>query len=145
MQALLDMTKNITNLDGEEILLRITSQKGFLELIEFLNKKQLQEGEDSNSNNIGVYSNFTESINPKKKAGTPYTLEDTGEFYDSFKVTADGEGVNIDAKRRFENENIFEKYGIDILGLTEENHNEIIEYIIPFIQEAILNAIFKDV
>ena len=145
MQAILDMTRNISNLNGDDIFLKITSQKGFLELIEKLNKQQLQEGLNSDSNIIGLYSNRTERINPDKKAGTPYTLEDTGEFYDSFKVTADGEGVNIDAQRRFKTKNIFEKYGIDILGLTEENHNEIIEYLIPIIQEAILEAVFKDV
>jgi hypothetical protein len=70
----------------------------------------------------GVYSPTTEVLSQgRKKAGTPYTLKDTGDFYKSWKVKVVSDGIEIDADPVKETTNLFAEYGIDILGLTEGN------------------------
>lgn len=46
-----------------------------------LQKDQWAKGKDAHGIILGLYSRGTESINPNKKAGTPFTLFDTGDFY----------------------------------------------------------------
>ncbi len=48
-----------------------------------IQKIQWQKGQDSKGKIIGTYSQKTEEITGgRKQAGTPYTLFDTGDFYD---------------------------------------------------------------
>ena len=45
----------------------------------------------------------------------------TGEFYQSFVVKVDNSGIIINADTQKESTDLSVKYGIEILGLTEEN------------------------
>ena len=47
-----------------------------------LQKDQWAKGKDAHGVILGLYSKGTELINPSKKAGTPFTLYDTGDFYE---------------------------------------------------------------
>ena len=47
-----------------------------------LQKDQWAKGKDAHGIILGLYSMGTEAINPNKKAGTPFTLFDTGDFYE---------------------------------------------------------------
>jgi len=88
---------------------------------------------------IGKYSELTEQINPNKKAGTPYTLLDTGEFFNSMFVQVLDDGFVVDAddektgKRRVGDEitsftvHLFDLYGDGIVGLTEDSKEEFIQ------------------
>ena len=87
-----------------------------------LEKRGIDEDEDI----IGLYSRVTEMINPFKKEGTPFTLYDSGDFFnsmfikvlrDEFIIEADGEKVSEDGKTA----NLFQLYGDGIIGLTEYN------------------------
>jgi len=62
-------------------------QKTQKKILDWIRNDQLQKGLDEDNDVIGLYSEWTEKINPEKVAGTPYTLEDTGEFYRSLFVT----------------------------------------------------------
>jgi len=59
-------------------------QKYILDLIRI--EQLFERGEDSDGDILGYYSEYTEMLNPEKIAGTPYTLKDTGAFYDSFLI-----------------------------------------------------------
>ena len=52
--------------------------------LDLIRQDQLfKEGQDGDGNILGYYSAYTEEINPEKKAGSHYTLHDTGDFYES--------------------------------------------------------------
>lgn len=61
------------------------------------------------------------------------TLLDTGEFYDTFFVNALGlRGFSIEADGQKEDTNLLERYGKDIIGLTDENLQILTEFIKPY-------------
>lgn len=64
-----------------------------------------------------TYSLFDE----KGRGGKPYTLNDTGEFWDSFKVIVGQGKITITADPIKDSDNLFDIYGKDIVGLTDEN------------------------
>lgn len=100
-------------------------------ILEMIQQDQLfKEGIDEDGDIIGLYSEWTEMLNPEKVAGTPYTLFDTGEFYksmrivvlnDSFVVEAQPVKIDEDGKKT----NLFEEYGEGIIGLTDENKEKL--------------------
>ncbi len=120
----------------------IDNKKFILEL----NKEQLYEdGVRSDGSLIGQYSDTT--IEYKIRTGQRYdhiTLNDKGFFYDSFKLELKDNDLIFDAnpfkiKKRFGKikvTNLFKEYGIDVMGLTNEN----IEYVL----NGLKNAIIKD-
>jgi hypothetical protein len=91
-------------------------------ILDLIRKNQLlKAGVDEDGVIIGVYSPVTQAINPKKKAGTPYTLFDTGDFYRSMIIYLGTNFFDIDADPIKGNDNLFKKYGDGIIGLTEES------------------------
>lgn len=96
-------------------------------VLDLVRQDQLfKKGIDGDGDIIGYYSQFTESINPTKIEGTPYTLYDTGEFYKSFVLYVYTDAVEIDANPikvnyKGEKENLFWKYGENIIALTGES------------------------
>lgn len=91
------------------------------------------KGIDEDGNVIGYYSELSEKYNEKKKHNTPFTLFDTGEFFDSFVVNVYPDHFIIDAndkkQRTIEVQGemvtiiteLFEKYGEGIIGLTDSS------------------------
>jgi hypothetical protein len=99
------------------------------EIIRLIQQEQLQKGIDGNDRPItnketgtDVYSKFTEFITGgRKRAGDPYTLEDTGAFYNSMFVKIGNDYFIVDADGNKGNDDLFVKFGEDIIGLTDEN------------------------
>lgn len=86
-------------------------------VIEQLDKKGVNELDQV----IGLYSRRTEEIDPRKKAGTPYTLNDTSAFINSIAVQVGNDFFTVNGDGRKSNTNLFEKYGDGIIGLTPDN------------------------
>lgn len=99
-------------------------------IIEWNTEKQLgDEGINALGQIIGLYSYATEFLSGgRKRAGDPFTLNDTGAFWASFEVKVFQGHITIDADGRKEDGDLFDKYGIDILGLTDENLQLLIEH-----------------
>lgn len=77
---------------------------------------------DSLGARLGVYSPVTEVLsNGRKKAGEFINLNDTGVFWDSWIVKVTEALITIDADPFKDDTNLFDEYGIDVLGLTDEN------------------------
>ncbi len=100
-------------------------------ILDLIREDQLfKKGIDSDGDIIGYYSEWTEMMNPDKVAGTPYTLKDTGEFYESMIIYIYDNYIEIDAdpiktNAEGERENLFFKYGENIIGLTDENMEKV--------------------
>lgn len=126
-----ELLEKFLSLNQDEIFDEIINDRGFEKFVtDIIKNDQLQEGIDGNGQIIGFYSPATEKItNGRKKAGEPYTLEDTGAFYDSFHIDplSDGFEIDADAQKNFV-DNLFDKYGEDIIGLTDESLQKVIEF-----------------
>jgi len=105
------------------------------ELIIELNQDQLYDlGEDSKGNKLWSfspsmpYSPYTIKIKQAKGQPTDrLTLRDTGAFYKSFTVEVEGTSIVLDADGQKQNTNLFSQYGIDILGLNDQNMSIFLE------------------
>lgn len=95
-------------------------------ILDWIRDDQLRnQGVNADNEIIGVYSEFTEALNPEKVAGTPYTLFDTGEFYRSMYIVVLKDAIVFEADPIKGDDNLFEKYGNNIIGLTQENKQKL--------------------
>jgi len=111
------------------------------ELLIELNQSQLYDlGQDSEGASLGSYSPYTIKI--KQLKGQPtnrITLYDTGEFYKSFKAYYEDGSIVIDADAEKDDTNLFDQFGVDILGLDDSNMSIFVNEIIQKIKFFILN------
>lgn len=117
-------TIRLTVVDNEHIIADMNSQVQLYE-----------QGIDRNGDKIAEYAPYRPlTIQIKLMKGQPtsrVTLRDTGDFHASFKVIANNISFFIDASD-IKADMLIKKYGEQILGLTEDNLNELIwEYIYP--------------
>ena len=77
----------------------------------------------------GYYSEMTEQITRgKKKAGDPYNLEDTGDFYRSMFVEVALDSFQIDGNaQKSPKDNLFVDFGDGIVGLTPLNLDKLVK------------------
>jgi hypothetical protein len=97
------------------------------QILDWIREDQLtKEGIDEDGNVVGYYSLLTELISGgRKKFNTPFTLDDTGEFYRSMFIIALKDSIVIDADGQKGEDNLFELYGDGIIGLTDENMDKL--------------------
>jgi hypothetical protein len=101
-----------------------------------------EKGIDALGASLGEYSDFTKAV--KKANGQRLdhiTLEDTGEFYKSFAIKVQNGGFLIIADGQKEDTNLFDRYGKEVLGLTDEN----LQIVIDAIKEKIIPIILSTV
>lgn len=100
------------------------------------NTSQLYEqGINSLGITLGEYSPFTvqEKLHGDGDRRIDHvTLKDTGDFYESVIMSPFTKGFRIDADAQKDDDNLFKIYGKEILGLTDENLQLLIEFIRPF-------------
>jgi hypothetical protein len=102
-------------------------------ILDLVRQDQLfDQGIDEDGDIIGVYSEWTELINPEKVAGDPYTLNDTGDFYRSMHLIVMKDSFVIDANPIKVDDDgdvtdLFKKYGDGIVGLTNESKEKLAE------------------
>ena len=101
------------------------------EILDWIRWDQLyNEGVDEFGQIIGTYSRATEMFNPEKLEGTPFTLYDTGEFYNSMMIEVfndyieiNGDGLKVDEFGQ--TTDLFQEYGYEIIGLTDESKDKL--------------------
>ena len=96
-----------------------------------------EKGVDRTGTEISSYAPYTETTKwIKRQKGQPtnrVTLRDTGDFHSSFFVNAGTDSFSIEA-RDWKTNKLIRSYGPDIIGLTDENLNELAwEYIYPML------------
>ena len=125
-------------IDPISIIRQILSDRAILNWIEEANRKQLLTGKNSFDVKLsdigGGYSDFTLQNNTSSisKTRNDVNLYDTGEFHKSITVTVDTSLLEIDADPFKTDENgkttsLFDEWGEDIIGLNEENLQELID------------------
>lgn len=142
----------IINLDIDQIAFDIARTDTFKKLVISLNTEgtptsQLFElGEDSTGTKLsqigGDYSPFT--VQEKQRKGQPtnrITLKDTGDFYRSFNVVPFKGGFRIEADTIKDGEDLQESWGQNIVGLSPQNLEIIINFYRNAVQEKVNNRI----
>ncbi len=159
MQALINLIKRTQSLTVDDMIRHLSEQREFTDLIIELNtKKQLfEQGIDSAGRRLsdvgGDYSPIT--IMTARKKGKPkksfsdINLNDTGAFYESFKVFYDNGNLVISADTLKTDEygnvtDLISEWGQNILGLTQESlsilRGKALQILIPYVRKRLLNA-----
>lgn len=121
-------------------------------IIELNTDRQLFEGVDATGFELekigGSYTDFT--INTKIEESLPFdriTLFQTGKFYGTFSVQVMKTQIKIKADtikidENGERQDLQDRWGEDLLGLTDESIEELVQFILPdfidYIREQIL-------
>jgi hypothetical protein len=133
-----NVVDNIKRIDPSKIVIKQMSTPESKKLIIQLNTigQLFQKGEDSRGIRLDVigggYTEFTQAI--KRSNNQPInrvTLNDTGEFYGSWKVTTEGSStIVITADPIKDDTNLFDRWGEEIVGLQDESLLILIDTII---------------
>ena len=135
--AIYPLAQRIATMD-EGLIFEIVFNHQYIkdEIIQMNTEDQLfDKGIDSKGESLGEYSPFT--IELKKLDGQRYdhiTLKDEGDFYKSFRVSVNKVTIEITADPIKDGNNLFDDFGEDIIGLTDESKQKlqemaVIEYI----------------
>lgn len=122
--AVTSLLERAKKLDEQEAWFFAIDVEAQDEIIRLNTQDQLyDEGIDSNENDLGDYTPFTKQEKSSKGQRTDHiTLRDTGAFYKSFRVIVKRDSFEIIADDvSIYDEPLTEVFGIDILGLTEDN------------------------
>lgn len=128
-ERLKEVLNNAKNITVNNVMFQIWIDNDVQELIIELNtlRQLFDRGIDSKGDSLGEYSPFTKQL--KQEDNLPFdriTLKQEGVFYASFKVIPLKDGFEIIADPIREDTNLFEDFGKDIVGLTEESINFLI-------------------
>lgn len=153
---LVKMLNNIKKLDENQLCVKVFILPEIKQFIVKLNlvDQLYTEGVDVNDRVIGTYSYLTAIKNGEehfiynglvsvKKPGEPYTLYDTGEFYQSFSVKVDKTGFTIEADTVKPDKDLLD-YG-DIIGLTNDSKEKLSKKMLPFLQKVLREEILKEI
>jgi len=140
-----EITKNMQSITAARILSILIERPEFQDLIIELNtEKQLfDKGIDAEGQSLGIYQPFTIAI--KREKGQPVnrvTLKDTGDFYKTWDVRVENGDIIIEADGDKDDKNLMDVYGEDIVGLTQENLQILIDEIKKHTPELVKELLF---
>lgn len=127
LESVKDILDKAINLDGVKawyFAIDIDLQNNIIKLNTI--DQLFNDGIDSLGDSLGEYSPFTVEL--KKAKGQPtnrITLKDTGDFYKTFKVEVKDDSFFINANPIKDDSNLFDDFGSEIVGLTEDNQKKI--------------------
>ena len=116
--------------DADAWLQAMTPDLNRVILTRWIQQDQLfTKGIDADNKIIGLYSVTTEIISRgRKRAGEPFTLYDTGDFYRSMFIDVLRDSFIVGARSGSYYEMLDQYWWrVDILGLTDENLQKLIE------------------
>jgi len=143
--AIEDIIDRALLLDENRAWFQVIDREMQWEIIRLNTIDQLfDEGLKSDGSYLPDYSKASIEIYGKEDGHIK--LKDTGEFYRSFVVKVDPKGMEIiadTAKGTTAKDDLVNRYGINILGLTEENNNVIVDALINKYVEYLENELLR--
>ena len=135
--------RKFKSLNFKKIIISILNTSEIKDFIVKMEQERLFNlGEDSTGASLGEYAPFTVVIKQEKGQRFDHiTLNDTGEFYESFTFHATGTELVFDANPVKDDDNLFDNFGIDILGLNDFDRNRLIETIYIELKFYLLNKL----
>lgn len=145
--ALTDFLKSFIKLEKTYFKTIFSREDMQDEIIRLNTHEQLYErGVDSLGQDISPdgYAQFT--IDYKRETGQRFdhvTLNDTGAFYDSFAIKVGKDFFIIDADGIKDDDDLFDIYGDDVLGLTDESVDDLQLFVYDVVVEMVENLVKK--
>ena len=137
--AILKRHARLTDKDASRALNNVLNRPAIVEFIKDLNRidQLFKQGIDSKGETLGTYSNFTKAAKRKKNLPTDrVTLFDEGDFYKTWKLQFDQRVFEILADGTKPDKNLFDVYGDEVVGLTDQSKQKLIDRVRPlFIEE----------
>jgi hypothetical protein len=144
------LLNNLNKLDINDIFFSLWDDNKVQNFIIELNTEgkptsQLYElGVDSEGDSIGEYSPYTIQFKVDKGQRFDHiTLKDTGDFYETFKVNPSKKGFEIVANPNKDDDNLFEIYGKEIVGLTKDNQKLLLAFVETDFNKELEKRIFQ--
>lgn len=147
MQRIREVLERLRSIDPSKMAVAVVENSGKLQelIIELNTEDQLfNKGIDSEGNSLGIYRPFT--VLDKRERGVPVpddlhiTLFDTGVYYGSHRVEfPNANEILIVSDPIRGDTNLFDEFGEQIKGLTDESIQKLREFILPALQRSILN------
>lgn len=157
-EKLIQIANNVNSLQSHKVAVNVFGINEIQRFIIDLNRidQLFKKGVDSDGKPIGYYSEVTdiftqgetftfEGYSSTKRAGNHYTLLDTAYFYKSFQVILTERGFIIEADDQKEGEYLTDKYGLEILGLSENSKYKLARHIIDEVISLVRAKIFEKV
>lgn len=157
--ALRNLCNNIIALDENEVVMSAIRKPEIKRHIIYLNAfdQLFLGGLNSDGEIVGTYRSTTEmmsegesftfnGLTKRKIEGDAYFFYDTGGFLRSFSVSIKKDGFTIKANDEIDDEffgTLTEKYGKNLIGLTDESKTELGVKIIPLCQKFIRSEVLK--
>ena len=114
------------SLNDETMWFEVIDREAQFEIIRLNTDEQLyNQGIDSKGVSLGEYSEVSVEVYLKPEGHI--RLYEEGDFYDSFTVYVKRDSIEIYANDIKEDVVLTDEYGIDILGLTDDNMNILID------------------
>ena len=142
---LTDLVKNGLELDNSGLFFRVFDQNHTKIFIVYLNTEfQLFDGVNAKGVPLddigGSYAEST--IKRKARKGQPtdrVTLKDKGDFYKTFSVDVFDDELYIEASTLKGSFNLTERWGDDLIGLTDPAKLELVQFVLPDVRKFVLN------
>lgn len=157
--AIRNLCNNIIALDENEVVMSAIRKPEIKRHIIYLNAfdQLFLGGLNSDGEIVGTYRSTTEmmsdgesftfnGLTKRKIEGDAYFFYDTGGFLRSFSVSIKKDGFTIKANDEIDDEffgTLTEKYGKNLIGLTDESKTELGVKIIPLCQKFIRSEVLK--
>lgn len=138
MQVLFDMISRIQSLDEGKVFYLSVDNDIVKKLIVQLNTdNQLRFGELADGSILPNYSLTSQKVYGKPNA--PISLHDTGEFWESFRITNVTEfDLTVEVDDYY---NLLRRYSLEVIGLNEENTQRLIDKLVDEYKKHTLDAI----
>lgn len=146
MEELIETLEKFVEFAGTYWRLVFSTEEAKDEIIRLVTIEQLfEQGIDGSGQLVQPegYAPFT--IEYKKASGQRFdhvTLNDSGAFYDSFQVDVGDDYFIINAQDNKGEVRLFDVYGEDVAGLTEESQTALVSLVFEIIKER-LNEIYQ--
>lgn len=140
IEVIRELIDSLKSLDINELLNEILRDVSVQRFILDLNREDqlFDRGIDAKGTRLssigGKYSPVTLRLSKtRKKSLSDINLKDTGDFYASFKIKLNPKSFDIDADTIKESTDLMDRWGKDILGLTEDSLEKLREKVLPLL------------
>lgn len=127
------VSKRIGDIDFEKILRKLLEGRK-IQIVD-LNTLQLEKGLRADDQDLGVYKRFS-----YKQRFRPVDLKDTGDFHRSIQARVNSHSIEMTASDS-KTDKLQDKYGDEILGLSDEAK----QYIIDDIRNEFIDMVRKSI
>lgn len=132
--AIYEYAQRVEKLKGKdgEVFRLVLDNKTIKDLIVFMNTQDQLGRRHIDSEGEALFNKLTDRttyslFDKKGRGGKPYQLKDTGEFWRSFKATIGNGFIEITSDPLKDGTDLFDVFGEDIEGLTEQNLENLIK------------------